>query len=269
MKKKIAAAFFSVALMASSLTGCGELGELVEDTGSEQTQEAIQEGLDTFSDALDSIIGESEDVSQSTSDIENVTGNTVEDNAEADTSEADTSETQAGDAGSVSEGESAADAENTDDTWPVDMSTYEIKVLSIGDPAPDFTATLTNGETFTLSEHKSDVVLINFWATWCGPCVSEMPELQELSDEGIENFELICINCGEEAGIVDKFVEKKKFDMNIAYDTDYAIGNYFPTQFIPYTLIIKDGIIYDMYDGVPSKGAYDTYKLVVERLLKN
>ena len=253
MKKKIAAAFFSVALMASSLTGCGELGELVEDTGSEQTQEAIQEGLDTFSDALESLLDENEDVGEA--ETQN------EESAEA-------AETQAEDAGSVSEGESAADAENTDDTWPVDMSTYEIKVLSIGDPAPDFTATLTNGETFTLSEHKSDVVLINFWATWCGPCVSEMPELQELSDEGIENFELICINCGEEAGIVDKFVEKKKFDMNIAYDTDYAIGNYFPTQFIPYTLIIKDGIIYDMYDGVPSKGAYDTYKLVVERLLK-
>ena len=253
MKKKIAAAFFSVALMASSLTGCGELGELVEDTGSEQTQEAIQEGLDTFSDALESLLDENEDVGEAETQNE-------------ESSEA--AETQAEDAGSVSEGESAADAENTDDTWPVDMSTYEIKVLSIGDPAPDFTATLTNGETFTLSEHKSDVVLINFWATWCGPCVSEMPELQELSDEGIENFELICINCGEEAGIVDKFVEKKKFDMNIAYDTDYAIGNYFPTQFIPYTLIIKDGIIYDMYDGVPSKGAYDTYKLVVERLLK-
>ena len=246
MKKKIVAAFFSVALLASSLTGCGELGELVEDTGSEQTQEAFQEGLDSFSDALESLLDENEDVGEA--ETQN------EESAEA-------AETQAEDAGSVSEGES-------DDTWPVDMSTYEIKVLSIGDPAPDFTATLTNGETFTLSEHKSDVVLINFWATWCGPCVSEMPELQELSDEGIENFELICINCGEEAGIVDKFVEKKKFDMNIAYDTDYAIGNYFPTQFIPYTLIIKDGIIYDMYDGVPSKGAYDTYKLVVERLLK-
>ncbi len=254
MKKKILAAFFSVALMASSLTGCGEPSELVEDTGSEQTQEAIQEGLDTFSDALESLLDENEDAGEG--EAQN------EESAEA-------AETQAEDAGSVSEGESAADAENTDDTWPVDMSTYRIKVLSIGDPAPDFTATLTNGETFTLSDHKSDVVLINFWATWCGPCVGEMPELQQLSDEGIENFELICINCGEETGIVDKFVEKNEFGMNIAYDADYAIGNYYPTQFIPYTLIIKDGIIYDMYDGVPGKGAYNTYKMVVERLLNN
>ncbi|MBQ8139643.1 MAG: redoxin domain-containing protein [Lachnospiraceae bacterium] len=254
MKKKIVAAFFSVALLASSLTGCGELGELVEDTGSEQTQEAIQEGLDTFSDALENLLDENEDVGEGETQNEEST---------------ETAETQAEDAGSVSEGESAADTENTDDTWPVDMSTYQIKVLSIGDPAPDFTATLTNGETFTLSDHKSDVVLINFWATWCGPCVGEMPELQQLSDEGIENFELICVNCGEETGIVDQFVEKNKFGMNIAYDADYAIGNYYPTQFIPYTLIIKDGIIYDMYDGVPSKGAYDTYKMVVERLLKN
>ena len=254
MKKKIVAAFFSVALLASSLTGCGELGDLVEDTGSEQTQEAIQEGLDSFSDALESLLDENEDVGE--------VGTQNEESTE-------TAETQAENAGSVSEVESAQDAENTDDTWPVDMSTYQIKVLSIGDPAPDFTATLTNGETFTLSEHKNDVVLINFWATWCGPCVSEMPELQQLSDEGIENFELICINCGEETGIVDKFVEKNEFGMNIAYDADYAIGNYYPTQFIPYTLIIKDGIIYDMYDGVPGKGAYNTYKMVVERLLNN
>ncbi|MBQ3899344.1 MAG: hypothetical protein II741_05835, partial [Lachnospiraceae bacterium] len=98
MKKKIVAALFSVALMASSLTGCGEISELVEDTGSEQTQEAIQEGLDTFSDALESLLDENEDVGEA--ETQN------EESAEA-------AETQAEDAGSVSEGESAADAENT------------------------------------------------------------------------------------------------------------------------------------------------------------
>jgi thiol-disulfide isomerase/thioredoxin len=44
-----------------------------------------------------------------------------------------------------------------------------------GDLAPDFSALLLTGETFTLSEHRGMVVVLNFWATWCGPCVEKMP----------------------------------------------------------------------------------------------
>ena len=51
------------------------------------------------------------------------------------------------------------------------------------DLAPDFTATLADGSSFTLSEHRGSVILLNFWATWCGPCVGEMPAFEQLNNE--------------------------------------------------------------------------------------
>lgn len=58
------------------------------------------------------------------------------------------------------------------------------------DLAPDFTLTGLDGTPFTLSEHRGEVVLLNFWATWCIPCLAEMPTLealhQELGDDGLQ-----------------------------------------------------------------------------------
>ena len=146
------------------------------------------------------------------------------------------------------------------------LGTGTIKELEVGDIAPDFTVALTNGDLFDLSDHDDKVVLINFWATWCSPCVGEMPELEELANEGLDKFELVCINCGEDQKTVDKFVSKNDFDFNIAYDTDYTVEYYYPTDYIPYTVVIKNGIVRDIYVGAP-RDAYGTYKSSVETLL--
>ena len=55
--------------------------------------------------------------------------------------------------------------------------------MAIGSEAPDFTAKLNNGETFTLSDKKGQVILLNFWATWCSPCRGELPYLKEAFKE--------------------------------------------------------------------------------------
>lgn len=55
--------------------------------------------------------------------------------------------------------------------------------MAIGSEAPDFTAKLNNGETFTLSDKKGQVILLNFWATWCSNCVKEMPAIEKLYEE--------------------------------------------------------------------------------------
>ena len=54
---------------------------------------------------------------------------------------------------------------------------------NIGDIAPDFNAELLSGGTFTLSVNRGKVVFLNFWATWCSPCVAEMPAIQALSEK--------------------------------------------------------------------------------------
>ena len=61
----------------------------------------------------------------------------------------------------------------------------------VGAEAPDFEVVLTNGETFRLSEQRGKIVLINIWATWCGPCVAEMPEIEQLSKDYADDLVVI------------------------------------------------------------------------------
>ncbi len=140
----------------------------------------------------------------------------------------------------------------------------EYKILKKGDVAPDFTATLTDGSTFTLSEHKDEVVLINFWATWCPPCVAELPDFEKLAGENIDNFTLIAVNCTEDEKTVDAFIEKNGYTFKVAYDADYTIGMKYPTDGIPYTVIVKDGIITMIYLG---RNSYETFKKAIEENL--
>ena len=134
------------------------------------------------------------------------------------------------------------------------------------DAAPDFTATLTDGSTFTLSDHKDEVVMLNFWATWCPPCVGELPEIQELVNENIEGFTFLAVDCAESKSTVDQFLQENGYTFNVAYDEDRAIEALYPTDGIPYTLLIKNGVIEKTFLGAPAD-AYATYKAAVEELL--
>lgn len=133
--------------------------------------------------------------------------------------------------------------------------------------APDFTVTLNDGSTFTLSDYKDKVVLVNFWATWCPPCVGEMPELERLKNDNIEGFEMVAINCSESKSTVDSFIKEHGYTFNVAYDENRAAQNLYPTDGIPYTLIIKNGTVVNSFLGAP-RDAYNTYKSAVEECLK-
>ena len=134
------------------------------------------------------------------------------------------------------------------------------------DAAPDFTATLTNGDTFTLSDHKDEVVMLNFWATWCSPCVGELPEIQRLVDENIEGFTFLAIDCAEAKSTVDKFLQENGYTFSVAYDEDMAIESLYPTDGIPYTVLIKNGVVEKTFLGRP-EDPYTEYKTAVEELL--
>lgn len=65
----------------------------------------------------------------------------------------------------------------------------------------------TEGEVVTLSKFQGKVVLVNLWATWCPPCVKEMPSMQRLKEKiGDKDFEIVAINAGEEQASVDAFL---------------------------------------------------------------
>lgn len=136
--------------------------------------------------------------------------------------------------------------------------------------APDFTAEVNNGSSFTLSEQKGKVILLNFWATWCGPCVEEMPAFEKLYQEYGDEVAILAVNFMEDKSTVDQFVEENEYTFPIAYDENGEMNSKYPTDGIPYTLVIgKDGIIKKIYEGSMGADAmYEEYKSAIDSALE-
>ena len=107
-----------------------------------------------------------------------------------------------------------------------------------GNPAPDFEIELIDGETVTLSGYKGEVVLLNFWGTWCPPCRAEMPALQrtweEYKDQGVV---FLGAAIYDEKADVEKFAEAFRITYPLGVDiqgdltVDYKVTS-FPTTFL-------------------------------------
>lgn len=137
--------------------------------------------------------------------------------------------------------------------------------VKVGDEAPEFYANLTNGKSFVLSENKGKVVLINFWATWCGPCVEELPAIEKLQKEYGDKIEIVAVNYGEDKKTVDEFLKDKNYTFKVAYDENMDICNTYPSDGIPYLVVVdKEGKVHETMVG--SAGADEQYKRVLRSL---
>ena len=118
---------------------------------------------------------------------------------------------------------------------------------------------------------QGKVILINFWATWCPPCVREMPALDKLFGEYKDNDDvvIVAVDVEEEEKTVWTFVYDNGYMFPIAYDVDGKIGLQYPTGGIPYTLIVgKDGIIKNIHLGAGDwETQYQIYKEEIEAAL--
>ena len=125
-----------------------------------------------------------------------------------------------------------------------DINSTTIK--NIGDSIPVFTTTSLTGKPFSSELLKNKVVLINFWATWCGPCKTELPLLQKNIYDKIKdaNFAVLCISRGEKEEVVKKFIEQNKYTFPVYLDPETKTYNLFATKYIPRNFVIgKDGKI--------------------------
>jgi peroxiredoxin len=115
----------------------------------------------------------------------------------------------------------------------------------VGDQAPDFTCQKLSGDEFALSKQKGKVVVVTFFATWCGPCLMELPHLQKQVYEKYKDrkdFELIVIGREHKAAELEKFQEDKGFSLPMAPDPKREIYDKYAEKFIPRTFVVgKDG----------------------------
>ena len=122
-----------------------------------------------------------------------------------------------------------------------------------GTEAPDFTVEMIDGSKVALSELRGKVVLLNFWATWCTPCVAELPYFAELYAEYGDEISLVAIHSNLVTDDVDKFLAKENLDMPFALDkTGAVIKSLGGSTQLPMTVIVDaDGkIVYNKVGSV-------------------
>jgi len=116
--------------------------------------------------------------------------------------------------------------------------------LVINGPAPDFTARTFDGKDVTLADYKGQVLVINFWATWCGPCKKELPLLDSIyrvATDGNYGLKILAITTEDSLPMNDlkPLAAKVSFDMARHYHGPYGVMKGVPTNYI----IDRNGIL--------------------------
>ena len=125
--------------------------------------------------------------------------------------------------------------------------------INPGETAPNFRMQLTDDQGLYLSDLKGRPILINFWATWCGPCRLEMPEIAQLADITATDLLVIAINVQEEVDTVAAFADDFSMNMPVVRDVDAEIRDLYQVRGMPTSIFIdRDGKVSTYHEGVLS-----------------
>ena len=142
----------------------------------------------------------------------------------------------------------------------------EPATVKVGDPAPDFSLVDLRGKTWVLSELKGQVVFINFWATWCPPCIAEMPSIQNLYTDYKDKVEFLLVT-NDPYSEINEFLSKNNYDFKILRPVTFNTS-VFDVSTIPRTFLIdKTGRIIIDETGAANWNS-DKVRLVIDNLLK-
>lgn len=131
----------------------------------------------------------------------------------------------------------------------------------VGAPAPDFTLKDLSGNDVTLSSLKGQVVLVNFWATWCAPCRFEMPALQQryeaLKDQGLM---VLAVDADEPIEDVAPFVDAYKLTFTVLLDPGATVNDLYRIRGYPTTFFVdREGMIGKLHLGPLTEEQLDGY----------
>lgn len=149
------------------------------------------------------------------------------------------------------------------------LTTFNLQASEIDKAAPNFTLKSNSGKNIRLSELKGQVVLINFWASWCGPCRQEMPKLQELHNKYQKlGFTVLGINVEKDASKANQIVAKGGISFPILYDSENTVSKLYNVSAMPSTVIVgRDGKQRYIHLGY-KPGYEDIYAADIKRLIR-
>lgn len=138
-----------------------------------------------------------------------------------------------------------------------------------GQPAPDFALKSSTGENLRLSEYRGDVVMINFWATWCGPCRQEMPLLDELYTRYERvGFNLLGVNIDDDSGRAMDMIRELGVSFPVLFDARKEVSRLYDVDAMPVTVLVdREGNVRHIHEGY-KPGYEQTYLDQVRSLLR-
>jgi peroxiredoxin len=111
--------------------------------------------------------------------------------------------------------------------------------MAIDSPAPDFKLSNLEGQTVSLSSFLGKPVFINFWTTTCGPCVQEMPYLQQIqNDWASKGLIVLSINLGEDTDRVENFIRSHNYTFPVLLDSRYEVAGKYNVRYTPTSIFI-------------------------------
>jgi peroxiredoxin len=135
--------------------------------------------------------------------------------------------------------------------------------------APDFTLKSASGENLRLSEHRGEVVMINFWASWCGPCRQEMPLLDELySQYHPLGFTILGVNVEEDSTKARQMLKDNPVTFPVVFDNKSTVSKLYDVVAMPSTVLVdRDGNVRYLHQGY-KPGYEEAYQQQVRALIR-
>jgi len=121
-------------------------------------------------------------------------------------------------------------------------------------PAPEFSLKDASGQTVRLADYRGKVVLLDFWATWCGPCQQEAPIVDRIAQRyGAQGLAVVGVNTSDEAGNAAPFAKRHHLSYPIAYDEGQRVAMAYGVENLPTLIVIsKTGKVVAIRRGVTS-----------------
>lgn len=139
----------------------------------------------------------------------------------------------------------------------------------VSGPAPDFTLKSRDGKNIRLSDLRGQVVMLNFWASWCGPCRQEMPLLDELYKRyGKAGFVLLGVNVEQDSSLGEKYLKDTPVSFPILWDPSSQVSQAYHVDAMPSTVMIdRDGNMRYLHRGY-KPGYEKQYKKQIKELIR-
>jgi peroxiredoxin len=142
-------------------------------------------------------------------------------------------------------------------------------VVAAGAPAPAFSLGSNTGKTVSLADLKGQVVLVNFWASWCGPCRTEMPILEQISKKyKAMGVTLVGVNVEPNSADAQKWLQSTPVSFPILFDTDSTVSKLYQVEGMPNTVILdRKGNVRYIHRGY-TPGAENEYMDQLRALIR-